>query len=257
MNYCLDLPNGASIFGQWLYDWQTLISGLLAVGAAYWAGRLIQKQIAQNDDLHRKELSRRHNAARAVLPLALSEISEFCQKIADNVADEIEARSKEGYIDWTTALDSEDSPKQLTSQDFPESTISTFQAFIETLTNKENIRHVADLISSLQILNARYTNLNLNQIGVVRNLYGLLIDTAKVKLLNDSIFNYGHFVDESPFSVIGTTTNPEAWDMIKTKAHSLIFSRKIPDLFFYEITELISRDKANNNSPWLEKFEYD
>ena len=255
MNYCLDLPHSVSIIGQWLYDWQTLISGFLAVGAAYWAGRLIQKQIAQNDALQQEDLSRRHNAARAVLPLALSEISVFCQKIAENIADEIEVRSNNEGTDWIAELAPEGSSKQLANQDFPASTIPTFQSFIETLTDEKNIRHVAELISSLQALNARYTSLNLYEIGAVISLYGLLIDTAKVKLLNDNIFNCGRFVDESPFSVIDATTNLEAWDMINAKAHGLIFSRKIPDLFFNEITKLISRRKGNNSSPWLEKFE--
>ena len=97
--------------------------------------------------------------------------------------------------------------------------------------------------------------LNLYRAGVVIYLYDILIYTAKVVLLNDTIFNYGRFVDENKFSVVGETSNSDAWDMINKKAHGLIFSRKFPDLFFGEINARIERYKANDSSPWNEKFE--
>ena len=255
MRYCLDLPNAASIMGQWLFDWQTLISGILAVGAAYWAGCLIGKQIRQTEELHEKELVRHHRAVRAVLPLALSEISEFCRKIAENIASEIEVRTENTGTDWVAELAPEGSSKHLTDQNFPASTIPTFQAFIETLTDIRNIRHVAELISSLQIVNSRYCSFNLLHVGISYSLYGLLLDIAKVRVLSNAMFNYARFLDEGLFALVDVKANDVIWDKISVEAHSLIFSRKIPDLFFKEISERIERYKAANSSPWNEKFE--
>lgn len=92
MNYCLDLPNSAVLLGRWLFDWQTLVGGLLALGAAYLAGRQIQRQIVQAETLHKEEVQRRHNAARSVLPLSLAGVSRFLQAMADSVASDIERK---------------------------------------------------------------------------------------------------------------------------------------------------------------------
>ena len=71
-----------SNFSLWLRDWQTLIAGLVALGAALATIEWMQKQIEetqwQADDRRRREL----DAARAVLPLALSEISSYESAVA-------------------------------------------------------------------------------------------------------------------------------------------------------------------------------
>ena len=252
MRYCLDLPHGFAILGSWLYDWQTLVAGTFAL----FAGRFVWLQIRQAEKFHRDEINRHHNAARAVLPLALSAIGELCQSIVENIANQIEGFGENGSdTNWESFLAGEGSVKQFENLSISDDVIQAFQRFIETLTDKGNIRHVAELISNLQILLSRYNSLNLHQAGLIENLYGLLLDTAKVNLLNDRIFNYGRFVDDSQFSVIGTVSNIEAWDMIHRKAQDLVFLRKSPDLFFSRIYESIDRSKASGRSPWNEKFD--
>ena len=85
MRYCLDLPNLASIIGQWLYDWQTLISGLLALLAAGATILYLKKQITQTDVQHKTELERRHNAVRAIIPLALTLIDNWLRRTEDRL----------------------------------------------------------------------------------------------------------------------------------------------------------------------------
>lgn len=258
VNYCLDLSHGFQIFGHWLYNWQTLIAAGIASAAALLTGLLIYRQIKQAEGFHRDELGRRHNAARIALPIALASIGDICSAIADNVAHAIEARDNSdiGFsTSFEDAVSGDFAREEFDRVSIPSDIIAAVQRFVETLTDERDIRHVAELISSVQILLSRYKTFNLGQPGVVIYLYGLLLDTAKVQLLNDKIFNYGRFVDDSRFSVIGSISNSEAWDMINGKAHGLIFSRKIPDLFFKEIAERIGRYKANDFSPWNEKFE--
>jgi hypothetical protein len=66
--------------GQWLYDWQTLIAGLIALVGAYWAVSGIGLQIAQADELEELRRVRAEAAAKAVLPLSLSELSKYCRE---------------------------------------------------------------------------------------------------------------------------------------------------------------------------------
>ena len=69
---------------DWLEDWQTLVSGMLAVGAALWTVFTLRQQIneqkAQTEAVairHRELLERKHRAARSQLPLTLSSICEY------------------------------------------------------------------------------------------------------------------------------------------------------------------------------------
>jgi hypothetical protein len=79
MELSLDLPHWAAIFGNWLYDWQTLIGAGLALVAAYWAGRGLNHQIRQQERLHDESRRSRFAVARAKAPLAAVEIADHAQ----------------------------------------------------------------------------------------------------------------------------------------------------------------------------------
>jgi hypothetical protein len=236
---------------QCWYDWQTLIGGILAVGAAALSVYFLRKQISQTDLLHQAELARQHNAVRTVTPIALSSISDFCHVISDEICDEIEHRANNPLI-----LDTdENARKRLSPQHIPDNVLPTMQALVATLAEKSKIKHVAELVGSLQILQSRYNDLDLQQAGSDINLYGLLIDCAKVKLLTDTMFNYGRFVDEGNFSLFNGQDSEKIWDEIHKKSQSLVFSRSVPDLFFSTLAEKIKSHKTHKISPWMEKFE--
>jgi hypothetical protein len=65
--------------GVWklLYDWQTLLTGVAALVAAWWTVRQIRSQIRQTEELATDQRRRRERAARAMLPLALSELADY------------------------------------------------------------------------------------------------------------------------------------------------------------------------------------
>lgn len=79
--------------GHWIYDFQTLITGLLAVGAALYAARFAQRQVnAANAQIEvareqivavqaqaDRERAARLRGARASLPATLSAICEYAQ----------------------------------------------------------------------------------------------------------------------------------------------------------------------------------
>ena len=235
---------------QCWFDWQTLVGGILAVGAAAVSVYFLRRQISQTDLLHQAELARQHNAIRTVTPIALSSISDFCHAIADEVCGEIERRANDPMI---LGVD-DDGEKRLSPQHIPTDVLPTMQGLVATLDEKSRIKHVAELVGSLQILQSRYNEFDLNQAGSDFGLYGILLDCAKVKLLTDSIFNYSRFVDETNFSLFNDQKTNDLWDEIHNKSQSLVFSRRMPDLFFPTLADKIDSYKEHDISPWMEKF---
>ncbi|MGE3868431.1 MAG: hypothetical protein AB7F51_02830 [Pseudorhodoplanes sp.] len=65
---------------QHLFQWQTLIAGVLALIAAIWTIFQINKQIRQTEKLETDKRYSENNAARAVLPLALSQLTQYCRE---------------------------------------------------------------------------------------------------------------------------------------------------------------------------------
>ncbi|MEJ6850283.1 hypothetical protein V3589_29300 [Sinorhizobium fredii] len=61
-------------------EWQTLISAVLALGAALWTVREMQKQTRGDETRHQNELLRKKLAARAQMPDALSEMSRYVRE---------------------------------------------------------------------------------------------------------------------------------------------------------------------------------
>jgi hypothetical protein len=59
------------------YDWQTLIAGALALFGAWITVRSIKRQIKQADDAANDKIGRDERAAKAILPLGLSELSQY------------------------------------------------------------------------------------------------------------------------------------------------------------------------------------
>ena len=69
---------------KWMEDWQTLVTGTMAVGAAVMTVLVIRKQIVQVYETADEERSRELLAARSMLPVTLSRIcwySEACASV--------------------------------------------------------------------------------------------------------------------------------------------------------------------------------
>lgn len=251
-----DIPaDWANDFSQCLYEWQDLEGGALALAAALIGSLFLWKQIKQAEKHRQNDIQRRHNAAKLTMPLALSAVSELGQSIADEVANELETYEPEGFARTMDAiLEDRVSRKRFDPVDLPDAVIAGFEKFAETLTNTNDIKHVSELIASVQILCSRYNSQDLQGAAARTNLESLLLDAATVKTLCDSMFNYARNVDDSSFGIVGVITHQEAWNRIQGSAQSLVFRRRSPDFFFPAIQATVSRYAENGTSPWLEKF---
>jgi len=246
-----DIPaDWSSTFSQCLYEWQGLEAGALALLAAGIGVIFVQRQIKQAQAHRIDEIDRRHNAARLTLPLALAAVTKMIQKIADEAAGEFEKYGPDGFSKTFDAILEGDGNRSR----FEPIVIGSFEEFAASLTDARDVRHVAELVGNIQILLSRYNDFDLGQAGVTMGLIGLLIDAATIKLLNEKLFNYSRFVDESSFGIVGIISEADAWDQIHGAAQSLVFRRDSPDAFFPDFKELIARYKENKVSPWIEKF---
>ena len=252
-----DVPaDWAADFSQCLYEWQGLeAAGLAIVAAAIGAGLLLS-QIKQAQNHREDEIARKHRAARLSLPLSLSAVSELVQSVSRELADEFEQYGPDGLNKSIDAvLDGRALRTRFEPVRLPSEVISSFERFVESLDRPADVRHVAELMASLQILVSRFNGFDVGGAGAKMGLVALLLDAGKVKLLNEKIFNYARFVDEGEFGIVGIMDPSEAWDEIHGAAQSLIFLRERPDVFFPDFRERIQGYKEHAVSPWNEKFE--
>ena len=251
---CDNPADWVSDLSQCLYDWQALEAAGLALLAAGISVAFLQRQIKQAREHRADEISRRHKAARLTLPLALAAVSELVQTIAEEVGDEFESFGPDGSRTIEAILDKESDRARFEPALLPNEVLGSFEDFVASLDHERDVRHVAELVASIQILLSRYNGFDLPQAGAQHNLAGLLLDAAKVKLLNEKIYNYARFVDDSSFGIVGVLTPAEAWDEIHGKAQGLVFHRQSPDVFFPDLKNRIDSYKEHNVSPWNEKF---
>jgi hypothetical protein len=250
---CSVPANWSNNFSQCLYDWQGLEGAALALLAAILGVKFLQRQITQAQTHRADEIARRHNAARLTLPLTLAAVSQLTQKIADEAAASFESLGP----DDAKAIESvvkEPEQTKFAPVSLPTEVLGSFENFVASLNRAPDIRHVAELVASIQILVARFNDFDLEQAGAQHSLISLLLDAAKVRLLTDEIYNYARFVDDSSFGIVGVITVAAAWDKIHGKAQGLLFSRQSPDAFFPSLKEKVERYKERNVSPWNEKF---
>ena len=190
------------------------------------------------------------------MPLALSAISELTQTIANEIATELETYLPDSYERTFDAILSEKAfRKRFEPVEVRQEVLGTFEKFVETLSSHADIKHVSELIASIQVLTSRFNSHDLRGAGTKLNLELLLLDAAAVKVLNDQMFNYARNVDQAPFGIVGVISNDEAWDLIRGGAQGMVFARPSPDYFFPAIQELVDRRKESGETPWLEKFQ--
>lgn len=150
---------------QFLYDWQTLITGALALLAAIATIRVMRAQASIERHHHNDAIYRKGLAARAQMPDALSGLSQFT----------------EVCVSWANRREKEPPKRPIEAVDVLKSGIE----FVDNVSSKR----IYELVSFYQVHNARL-------FAYVPPIHGLeaadrLYDTARLRCLIDSLFPFG------------------------------------------------------------------
>lgn len=143
---------------KWLYHWQTLVAGLLALYGAMRTVETVRRQISQNEkasndqlaqaDRHQREhRERQHRAARAELPPALKSLDNYttaCLKLLRSVP-----LAGPGRILLKEGENVDAAPE------VPPEALVVLRKCIETVDVESNYVALATLLEKLQIQNSR------------------------------------------------------------------------------------------------------
>lgn len=181
----------------WAHQWQTLISGLLALLAAYFTIRAIRHQIAQTDRIEVERTARDFDAARATLPLGLAAISRYLRQSMEIGFEILEKNTSKSIAAM---------PRNYPQ--LPTESIS----FLERLISKANDAGLssaaARIIADIQVLAARtednYVDVNdplsitfVSRLNVISTLVDAAIVSARVNRFYSFARRQGDF-DSSP-----------------------------------------------------------
>jgi hypothetical protein len=176
-------------FIAWLDHWQTLISGVLAVAAAAVSIGFLSKQIRQVDKQEQERQRRRHAAARATLPLALSQICDYTE-VAVRELDVL----RQWLNSWVDAPDGPRvSPPRFSRPEPPLELIASLERMIEATGDGSITGVLSDIIADMQVLAANLRNLSGKegrQRSAVPNIDAYMFRAAKVFALAAHVFPY-------------------------------------------------------------------
>jgi hypothetical protein len=224
--------------GTWLYDWQTLLTGFLALLGAWLTIDKINDQISQIDRIERKRLSRENQAVRATLPLTLSAICEW----ASGMAIELNRAGLEMHDNGERMLGDSFAPPDLLFASIPE-----IQQIIRSTDDSTVVKPLCDIIREMQTLWARCDSLRESERGIVRvgilaEIDNRIIQAGKIYALAGSLFEYSRGASESGPQEV-------TWDLVT----QFLMRLRIETLDRFSLIE----GRANQNKAfWVLSGEY-
>jgi hypothetical protein len=173
---------------KFLYDWQTLLAGFLAIAAARVALGGVRRQIQAADRLAEDRRRREERAAVAVLPLAVAQLSQYARECIQLL--ERRTLNPPGPIG-----------PEMEVPRIPDSVISTMQ-ICARYAEQENVEQIAKVLGKLQVQRSRLTNWvaavkNTGRVDEGRRLEGLghMFDAADLHAAIDELYAYARDID--------------------------------------------------------------
>lgn len=171
---------------DWVYAHENLASGLLALAAALIGAYLIHRQISQSDRIEQRRIGSKREAVRAVLPLALSTMTNYAEasgRAAFALLDQCVGRSLP-----TSGVVLPDVPLP------PVEALATLKELVEYLDPSE-VRPIALLIADIQVQSARLQDAIASSPGGSRivlqtNLEECALDAAIVYARTTRLFEF-------------------------------------------------------------------
>ncbi|MFL6764188.1 MAG: hypothetical protein ACJ8FO_03220 [Sphingomicrobium sp.] len=175
---------------DWMDHWQTMITGVGAVSAAAVSIYFLRKQIASTEAEKILRRARRLAAARARLPLFLSEMTSYASAMLRMLKTCLDALASNQPIPSTIVVLK---PRP------PEQAIDAFAALIEATDDAEFAALIANMISEIQILDARTGDLEdlAGQLGRL-SVQTYIMNAAKVSAYASSMYEYARRATDQP-----------------------------------------------------------
>ncbi|MGN6538030.1 MAG: hypothetical protein ACTHKQ_20155 [Mesorhizobium sp.] len=198
----------------WIYDYQTLLTGILAVVAALASGGLLWCQIRQERASREDERCRKLRAARVALPATLSELCRYAVLSAQAVNSQFPAAYRQFPGDWqegaSVNLDPIDVP-------FPEEALRSLERVLEFVDDEAVIGRIGSIFREIQVLDTR---LRAGCEGVtitVSYLRALLLEAAALYARAESLFGFARNQRE-------TIDDDDLWDRTEAALHIMRIS---------------------------------
>ena len=176
---------------DWFDHWQTMLAGAAALLAGAASVYYLRKQINDAAALETGRRARRLAAARARLPLLLSDTSDYASQAIGLLKSYLDAASQPAAA--TAALSTNPLPT------LPDPAILALAAAIEATDDSEFAIYIAEMISQMQVLNARLRALPaearaLGEIGI----QSYLMNAAKVHGYASGLFDFARREADDP-----------------------------------------------------------
>jgi hypothetical protein len=215
---------------DWLYDWQTLITGILAVSAAVYAAKISWSQLKASRD--QIEVQREHDfraragrlrVARAALPQALSQICRYAEATIEPLK-EVHATAN-NLVERTIKYGSLSPAEAATLfPTFPPDALAALTGVLEFVDDEAVGKMIESILREAQVFDSRNSTLLTDQ-----GINGVYIEAIIAQALSlyaraESLFLYARnqnaTVDAAPlwdrvFSVASRLRfTPEQWPIL-------------------------------------------
>lgn len=197
-NTCIPLFSSSCLSAAWQHigdlvlfvwvgkDWATLVSGLLALGAALIGASYLKQQIDQSDNFEKIRRAKKQASVKAILPLALDSCVTYAEASGETLK-ELRERCVQHALPMTGQA------PQFPS--IPEDIVSTLRQAVEFSKNTIEEKLFSKIISELQIQRARLKGIEEAFRMDTRTILSINIDryilqTAEIHALAQSLFEY-------------------------------------------------------------------
>lgn len=168
----------------------TLVTGMLAVAAAYFTIRQSEKQENQRIDA-------KYAAARAVLPLALSQVSQYSDELAESLRETLDL-CVHGIL-----------PKTATMPDYPELPPDLLEPIKEMIEHSgaDDRRMLWQMLIRIQIIRTRIAELKksharTSSIVSDLNLHAYIVDAAEIHARASALFQFARGAQKRPPKIV-------------------------------------------------------
>lgn len=165
---------------SWADEWQTMITGCLAVVAA---GLALAASTKQARDQRKGKL----RAARAELPASLSSVSLFADMSLERLK---EAFPASALMYPNNVKGGEDYQLTVNMPSFPQSSLPNLMAIVEYAGDSPVSRQIERIIREVQVFTARTHKLNVSMVLTLPEICGHMIHAASIHALADGLFDF-------------------------------------------------------------------